>query len=275
MSGQRLVEVDDGLRLMTQQEGTGSPPVVCLSCAGGSHEEWSDVAGRLHPLTRVLTYGRPGLGGSDPLGADRAGQLQNITWAALQLRILLRAAAIEPPYVLLTSSVGSWIADQYAALRPDEVAGLVLIDPTPLSPWPKGVPPRLTVEDAAPGVGGMRLSRENSYAELHRSPPSTTLRSVVVSSSDGRWARDTAQSSWWGPLTLAQVDELWQGYQCEWVRRLAALQVVADTAGHFVHRDQPDLVAHVTAAVVDAARRGAPVDLDAAEVAARAGQLRP
>ena len=80
---------------------------------------------------------------------------------------------------------------------------------------------------------------------------------------------------WYEPLTLAEVDSFRQGSQREWVRRIAALHVVADTAGHFVHRDQPDLLAHVAGAVVDAARRGAPVDLVGVDLAAAVGRLRP
>ena len=82
---------------------------------------------------------------------------------------------------------------------------------------------------------------------------------VVVSSSDGRWERDASPSRWHEPLTLAEVDQLWQAAQREWVARLSAQHVVADTAGHFVHHDQPDLVAHVVRAVLQAARSGEPV----------------
>ncbi len=96
-SGQRLVEVDDGLHLAVGWEGSGSPPVVCLSCAGGAHKEWSGVAEQLSSSTQVITYGRPGLGGSDPLGTDQAGRLQSIGWTALQLRTLLRNADSAPP----------------------------------------------------------------------------------------------------------------------------------------------------------------------------------
>jgi pimeloyl-ACP methyl ester carboxylesterase len=273
-SGQRLVEVDNGLRLMIGEQGSGSPPVVCLSCAGGAHEEWSQVAARLSPLTRVVTYGRPGLGGSDPLGADQAGRLQSIGWAALQLRSLLRNAGLEPPYVLLTSSIGSWIADQYAALRPKEVAGMVLVDPTMASRWEVIIERDLLVDGDEDEPGGLRFEWNACYAELARSVPAAGPRRVVVSGSDGRWERDSVPSAWHQPLTLSQVDQRWQASQGEWVQRLGALHVVADTAGHFVHREQPDLVAYVTTAVVDAARAGAPVDLDAAGVAAQAGQLR-
>lgn len=274
-SRERLVEVEDGVRLMIRQEGAGSPPVVCLSCAGGAHDEWAEVAARLSPLTQVITYGRPSLGGSDPLGPDRAGRPQSVGWAALQLQALLRNAGIEPPYVLLTSSVGSWIADQYAALQPKEVAGLVLVDPTMVSAWPEITKEDLLVDGDDDEPGCIRLVWEDCYAEMARSVPPAQPRRVVVSGSDGRWERDSSPSAWHQPLTLSQVDMRWQAAQREWAQRLGAVHVVADVAGHFVHREQPDLVAYLTTAVVDAARISASLDLDGAGVAAQAGQLRP
>jgi alpha-beta hydrolase superfamily lysophospholipase len=62
--------------------------------------------------------GRPGLGRQRSTPADLAGGFQSIEWAVTQLQSLLRNAAIPAPYVLLTSSLGSWIADQYAAALP-------------------------------------------------------------------------------------------------------------------------------------------------------------
>jgi pimeloyl-ACP methyl ester carboxylesterase len=166
---QRLVNVGDGIRLMLHSAGSGVPPVICLSCAGGAHEEWPDVATRLSTITRVLTYGRPGLCGSDPLPDRLAGRQQSIRWVATQLRTLLQNAGVAAPYVLLASSVGSWIADQYAAVWSVEVGGVVLVDPTMASAWPQlgWEPPVIDGEDDDPGC--CRFDRDDSFAELARS----------------------------------------------------------------------------------------------------------
>jgi hypothetical protein len=150
----------------------------------------------------------------------------------------------------------------------------VLIDPTMGSAWPELTELNLLVDGAEDEPGHIRLVWDDCYAELARSVPPVRPRRVVVSSSDGRWERDSSPSAWHQPLTLTEVDQRWQASQREWVRRLDAAHVVASTAGHFVHRDQPDLVAYVTSAVIDAARAGTPLDLDPADVAAHAGQLR-
>ena len=144
-----------------------------------------------------------------------------------------------------------------AARWPDEVAGLVLVDPTNLSRW-SALKPEPAIVDGDDESGCVRLDWEHSYAELGQSVPPAGSRRVVVSSSDGRWERDASPARWHEPLTLAEVDQLWQAAQREWVARLSAQHVVADTAGHFVHHDQPDLVAHVVLAVLQAARSGEP-----------------
>ncbi len=151
----------------------------------------------------------------------------------------------------------------------------MLVDPTNLSPWPTIVrePPLVDGDDEA---GAIRFSSEHSYTELARSTPPHQPRCVVISGSDGRWQRQPpmpGEFRWWEPLTLSEVDQRWQSYQRQWVHRLGAQHVVADTAGHFVHRDEPNFVTHVVKAVIVAARSGRPVHLDPAAVAANAGRL--
>ena len=91
---QNLVEVNNGIRLMLHRTGTGSPPVIYLSAAGGAHDQRSEMVDRLSGHTEIVTYGRPTLGGSDPLPAHLAGRFQTIGWTAAQLRTLLHNADI-------------------------------------------------------------------------------------------------------------------------------------------------------------------------------------
>jgi hypothetical protein len=144
--------------------------------------------------------------------------------------------------------------------------------PRNASPWPRiGREPSIVDGDNPECC--IRLAWQRSYAELHRSAPIGQPRCVVVSSADGRWSRRLPRSRSYAPLTLAEVDQFWQASQREWVHRLSAAHVVADTADHFVHRDEPALVAHVVAAVVESSRSGGPVVLNPSAVAAHGGRL--
>jgi hypothetical protein len=101
---------------------------------------------------------------------------------------------------------------------------------------------------------GIRFSWRVCYDELGIPRNGHRITSVVLSSAIDRWQRMPPKRAWWEPLTLADVDRLWQEFQREWVHRLSATHVVADSAGHFVHVDAPHLVALMINPMVAAAR---------------------
>ena len=266
-----LIDVG-GYRLDLRVTGQGAPAVVCLSSAGGAHEQWAKFVPLVSDATTVVTYGRAGLAGSDPLPEEQRGPVGGAAPAS-ELRTLLAAAAIPPPYVLATGSIGGYIADQYAALWPGEVAGLVLIDPSMLREL-TGTNDRGDVFDDADDNAGYVIDRKVVYAEqAARVAANRGGRFVVLSAAVGRWLRNVPRP-WHRPLTLAELDEQWNVVQGEWAARLQALHLQAADAGHHVHLDAPELVAFVVREVVAAARAGRPVAFDADALAAVGGQLR-
>ena len=74
-------------------------------------------------------------------------------------------------------------------------------------------------------------------------------------------------------MTSDEADEVWRARQREWARRLRAVHVIADSGGHHVHFDQPQLVALIVESVAQAARRGEPLDLRPDDIAAAGGRL--
>ena len=75
---------------------------------------------------RTVRYDRPGLGGS----ADD-GESPTPRHIATVLHDALAAAGVRPPYVLVGHSLGGTRIRMFAGVYPDEVAGLVFVDPTP------------------------------------------------------------------------------------------------------------------------------------------------
>jgi pimeloyl-ACP methyl ester carboxylesterase len=126
-------------------------------------------------------------------------------------------------------------------------------------------------------TGYLRRASADGYAELARPAVVRPRRTVVISSTDGRWQRHPPRHDdlTWNPSTLAQIDRFWQGYQRDWVHRLNARHVIATGAGHLVHRDQPDLVARIVTDVVHATRTREALHLDQGAVAHRGGRIMP
>ncbi|MBW8759085.1 MAG: alpha/beta hydrolase [Burkholderiales bacterium] len=120
---QRLVDIG-GRKLALHCSGTGSPTVVFESPSGGAGWEWWRVQAKVAAKTRACTYDRAGYGFSDP--SPRRADAAN---AVDDLHALLTAAGIAPPYVLAGNSFGGGAVQLFAWTHPDEVQGLVLVEP--------------------------------------------------------------------------------------------------------------------------------------------------
>ncbi len=113
-----------GRRLLLHRAGSGSPSVVFLSGAGTVGLDYWNVQQLAAQLTTSIVYDRAGTGWSDPVKLGRTcAQVTD------ELRKLLRTAGVPAPYLLAGHSLGGLYARHYAQRFPDEVAGLLLLDP--------------------------------------------------------------------------------------------------------------------------------------------------
>jgi len=123
----QMVDVD-GYRLHIHCQGTpveGSPTVVLESAHSEPGLSWASVQPEVAKFTRVCSYDRAGLGWS-----ERSPKPRTADTIVAELHTLLARAGIEPPYVLVGHSIGGMYVRLYAHEHPDEVAGVVLVDPT-------------------------------------------------------------------------------------------------------------------------------------------------
>ncbi len=113
-----------GYRLRLGCAGQGTPTVVLEAGLGEGLDEWAALLPHVAAFTRVCAYDRAGVGKSDAGPRPRTSR-QMVT----ELRTLLAGAQVAGPYVLVGHSLGGLNVALYAAEHPDEVAGLVLLDP--------------------------------------------------------------------------------------------------------------------------------------------------
>jgi pimeloyl-ACP methyl ester carboxylesterase len=99
------------------------PTVVLEAGAGDYSNRWTAVQDRLAPRVRSCAYDRAGFGWS-------AGGPQSMAQDNADLRALLTAANVAPPYVLVGHSLGALLVRRYADYYPDGVVGMVLVGPT-------------------------------------------------------------------------------------------------------------------------------------------------
>jgi pimeloyl-ACP methyl ester carboxylesterase len=118
-----FVEVG-GRRLALYRSGSGSPSIVFLPGGGAVGLDYLNVHERAAELATSVLYDRAGTGWSDPVELPRAS-----TAVTDELRDLLRVANAPAPYLLVGHSLGGLYARHYAIRFPDEVAGLLLLDP--------------------------------------------------------------------------------------------------------------------------------------------------
>lgn len=123
----QLVDVGD-YHLHINCTGEGSPTVVIESGWGDMSAAWGWVQPEVAKTTRICTYDRAGMGWSDASSEPRTAREY-----AKELHILLAKANEPGPYVLVGHSMGGYTVRVYAHDYPDEVVGLVLVDPQNLS----------------------------------------------------------------------------------------------------------------------------------------------
>jgi pimeloyl-ACP methyl ester carboxylesterase len=125
----QIIDVE-GAKLHLNVLGQGTPPVVLESGIGASSLSWAVVHPRLAEFTRVVSYDRAGLGWSAASRVPRT-----VPGMVDELRSALLQAAVAGPYILVGHSFGGLLVRAHAALYPQEVCGIVLVDPVHIVGW--------------------------------------------------------------------------------------------------------------------------------------------
>jgi pimeloyl-ACP methyl ester carboxylesterase len=207
--------------------------------------------------TRVCAYDRAGYGQSEPGPMPRDSQR-----AADELHQLLVNSGEDGPFLLVGHSLGALNMQVYAHIYPEQVIGLVLLDPSPLA-WMmgEGFPElrELFIEQ-------MKAMREDADAAGSSSDPEaraiTAYLNAVASEFEeffGRTAEEVAEIHSFGKLPLTVIGatepepgfgEYAQAYRQFWNEESqmlagkseAGIFILAEGSSHHIHLDAPQVV---------------------------------
>jgi pimeloyl-ACP methyl ester carboxylesterase len=162
---QQLVKLPDGRRMNLYCQGKTGPVVILDAGLGGTTWSWSSLQEPLSERFRVCAYDRAGMGFSDPGPMPRDARRRTD-----DLRAMLKASGLPGPYLLVGHSLGAIDVQLYALQSPEEVAGLVLVDPS-TAHQAQRLSDAVGQTAPADGNGGRRACLEAAVAGLKRGTP--------------------------------------------------------------------------------------------------------
>lgn len=223
--------------------GRGDATVVFESGGGASLEMWGKVQPDVSRFARTVSYDRAGLGLSDKGPLPRDGRR-----IAAELHRALRLAAVPPPYILVGASLGGPYVRIFADTYPEDVVGMVLVDPTTDST-------RFDIAEGTTVIEAWQESLEQSRAS--RVPAGIPVALIdAVSPVAVPFATE-----WVRALRMKNRPEI-EADSLEYQRWLSTFSsgrlIVTHRSGHNVAIEQPDLVVDTVRQVVEAVTRRAP-----------------
>ncbi len=247
-----------GHRVRILRMGSGSPTVIVENGAGSSIEESSVLQSRLAQYTQVVTYDHAGTGGSE------SGPLpRHALQIARELRQAMIDAGIPSPWIFLGHSIGGHYIRVFASEFPDDVAGVILLDPSPdwedMRNWYlKNKPDQVDkfdegwrlFQEAMPVMAqfaepGRRAEWESLPATLEQAHQARSLPQVPVVQITGTDGRNTK----------TDVRDKILIYD-QWLKKHIphARHVFAEESGHSIFASQPDLVVQEVRKVLEESR---------------------
>ena len=117
--------------LHVHELGKGTPPVVLEAGLGASSLSWMLLQAQIAGFASTYSYDRAGFGWSTSIGSKPCRLEQR----AQELYELTQTLKIPAPYILVAHSFGAYIVRHHAHHFPDQVAGVVLVDPLTPEEW--------------------------------------------------------------------------------------------------------------------------------------------
>jgi pimeloyl-ACP methyl ester carboxylesterase len=273
----------DGYEIAYAQRGAGKPAVIFEAGFASGMDNWKQVFKPVSKLTTAFAYDRKGIGKSHPTdNKETAGELVPEIFDAVvpgaggaidvlrsvgakhqptsrdgeviieELRRMLTRLNISPPYILVGHSLGGMYMELYSRTYPQEIAGLVLVDPRradftakckaaqkadncDLPAWLLHLLPEATVAEYR--------GAEATAALMANAGSLPEVPTVVLTAYNGTTSFSTEQKALW----LASHDEL--THEAPHIEH-----IVLKESGHFIQHDHPQIVIDAIRSVIRQSR---------------------
>ncbi len=171
---ERLIEVQGhSINVFTsgwEHIKNGVPTVIFDGGSTVPIEAWENVLTEVAKNAPVVAFDPPGTGKS-----EWDGRRPTLSTMNERLYAVLEAIEAKPPYILVGHSWAGWLVRGFAGRYPDEVAGLVLIDPTP------SVNEFLSAfKEIGVGASGLEELTEITLQLMDNAPPPYKERQSVI-----------------------------------------------------------------------------------------------
>ena len=291
-----LVDIGGERQMYMECQGKGLPTVVFVAGAQDRAETWSTtedpskqaVFPAIAETNRVCAYDRPGTllatgeGPEDfkPSRSDPVDQPTTLQDHVDDLHALLKASGERGPYVVVGHSMGGAVSRLYASQYPEDVSGLVLVDPTPFEAansltaeqwalWKPllGGPPSEEALELYPALewsdNDRNLAQASAAAPLKPMP-------FIAFQSDEPFDLTPYVEDGTLPMTAEEAEQFrlllynaWHDAIGDLVSQVPGARFIDDPhSGHYIHQEQPKLVIDSIREVVDAARVGSTTLVD-------------
>jgi pimeloyl-ACP methyl ester carboxylesterase len=237
---QRMLAIGDR-RIAVYCDGKSSrtPTVILVPAGGRTAKDWSSIQTAVSDFTRVCSYDHANFGASDKASVP----LQSVDEVVDDLHGWLDASGEKGPFVLVShSNSGIYVRRFETRYRP-EVAGLVFLDSAH-----EEQALRLHELDPAGPAPDELMARVGWYVKPgQRLEWHTDLPLIVIGRGTPfeRTARDgsNSQSNRMTEEQFAEWDRIWTGFQKDLAKRSGRGEYrIAAKSGHWIQRDQPELV---------------------------------
>jgi pimeloyl-ACP methyl ester carboxylesterase len=260
----RLVQIGNH-KLFVSEKGNQNAKftVVFESGGGGSSQDWAKVIPMLPTNIRIVAYDRAGIRKS-----ERGPLPQTMAQNVFELHELLKTAKVKGPLILVGHSIGGLLVRLYTEQYGENVAGLVLVDPTHESSmlgsmryggWVrlrekatgKPVPKPQMNDSISAGYDSTADYLAEEFQNMHfariKKPQQLGSRPLIILGAGIRKQPPGTPDEQWKELT-SERESLLQDLT---ILSANSKLIMDPKSGHLIQNDDPEIVAKAIQMIVD------------------------